>query len=41
MIAPITGTIRLLITGNGAERRVKVFLTTQQRELLRSASARR
>ena len=27
LIAPISGTIRLLVTGTGPDRRVKVFLT--------------
>ncbi len=39
LVAPVSGTIRLLITGAGPDRRVKVFLTPA-RESLR-ASARR
>ena len=30
LIAPVTGTIRLLATGTGPDRRVKVFLTEQR-----------
>lgn len=30
LIAPVTGTIRLLSMGTGSERRVKVFLTEQR-----------
>ncbi len=29
LVAPFTGTVRLLVTGTGAERRVKVFLSEQ------------
>ena len=39
LVAPVTGTIRLLVTGTGPERRVKVFLT-EQRETVH-ASVRR
>ena len=39
LIAPITGTIRLLATGAGPDRRVKVFLTEQPQRTL--AGARR
>ena len=41
LIAPVTGTIRLLATGTGPERRVKVFLSEQQHEPLHAAGARR
>ncbi len=30
LVAPVTGTIRLLSMGTGTERRVKVFLTEQR-----------
>ena len=33
LIAPVSGTIRLLATGAGQDRRVKVFLTEEQRTL--------
>ena len=36
LVAPITGTIRLLSIGTGPERRVKVFLS-EQREALHTA----
>lgn len=39
LIAPISGTIRLLTTGTGPERRVKVFLTELPQPL--PATARR
>lgn len=31
LVAPFTGVIRLLVTGDGSERRVKVFLTEHSR----------
>lgn len=31
LVAPVTGTIRLLVTGTGDERRVRVFLSEQHR----------
>ncbi|MBC8104449.1 MAG: hypothetical protein H7Z41_17880 [Cytophagales bacterium] len=42
MIAPYSGVIRLLVTGDGSERRVKVFLNEQapsRREPLYAASS--
>lgn len=33
LVVPFTGTIRLLVTGTGAERHVKVFLTEQNPSL--------
>jgi hypothetical protein len=39
LVAPVSGTIRLLATGTGPDRRVKVFLTERREALY--ASARR
>ena len=42
LVAPVTGTIRLLVTGTGADRRVKVFLSEQSRSApALTATARR
>jgi hypothetical protein len=41
LVAPVTGTIRLLATGAGADRRVKVFLTEQRSDNSTLATARR
>jgi hypothetical protein len=38
LVAPYAGTIRLLVTGDGTERRVKVFLSEQQHQPRRSSA---
>lgn len=40
LVAPITGTIRLLVLGTGAERRVKVFLSEPSRPAPASTARR-
>lgn len=39
LVAPVTGSIRLLVTGTGPERRVKVYLT-EQREATHATASR-
>ncbi|GAB4458716.1 MAG: hypothetical protein OHK0029_20270 [Armatimonadaceae bacterium] len=41
LIAPFDGTIRLLVTGTGAERRVKVFLSELKTRPVALATAQR
>ena len=41
LVAPASGTIRLLVTGTGQDRRVKVFFTEQRQRETVYASARR
>jgi|GEM_PF-2271926 hypothetical protein len=41
LVAPFGGSVRLLVTGQGAERRVKVFLTEARRPTLTTATGSR